>query len=77
MIWGKYTKYVEKHFRYIPQERHVIGSVPILWNEEDQVVKTLHLKMVKEQGVKQRLKYLLAEKLPSIWDSIPDDKKGA
>jgi len=77
MTWVKYREYVDRHFRYVPLDMYIIGSVPILWDEEDQVVKTLHLKIAKERGAKERLKYLLAEKLTAVWNDIPDSKKGS
>lgn len=75
MIWGKYRDFVNRHFRYVPLDGYIIGSVPILWDEKDQVVKTLHLKIAKERGAKERLKYILAEKLVPIWETISKEKK--
>lgn len=76
MTWDKYQAYVEKHFRFMRTGDFVIGSVPYLFNDDGETIKTLWIKMRWEPGVKKRLKYLLAEKLPSVWDQIPSNRKG-
>ena len=76
MTWNKYRNYVDKYFRFMRTGDFVIGSVPHLLDEDGQVVKTVFVKMRWEEGIKKRLKFILAEKLPSIWGDIPQNLKG-